>query len=185
MQALETAYLRAVRDLFGRIGELLGPVAAPIGVYIAGGAAVHWYTGHRVTKDVDAEFAARVLLGEVLINYLDDDGAQRQVYLDANYTTARGLMHEDYVLHARRAAMFDTDNLKVHMLAPVDLAVSKLSRWAPVDRDDIAALADAGLLRADELETRAREALVAAIGAGRFIEQNLREAVEAVRARQR
>lgn len=177
-----SAYLRAVQTLFERIGTAIGPVAVPIKVYVAGGAAAHWHTGARVSRDVDAEFGAKVLLGEeILVNYRDDDGSQRQVYLDPKYSSARSLMHDDFQVDAEPAPALSTPELAVFVLSPVDLAVSKLSRWSPVDRGDIAALAKCGLLRADALEDRARQALVAAVGAGAFIEHNLREAVEMVR----
>jgi hypothetical protein len=52
----------------------------------------------------------------------------------------------------------------VRVLSPVDLAVSKLARYADPDQEDIKALARAGLLDSTELRRRAEEALARYIG---------------------
>jgi hypothetical protein len=57
-----------------------------------------------------------------------------------------------------------TGSTDVRVLSPVDLAVSKLSRYADPDRDDIKALARAGLLDPKGLRQRAEEALIGYIG---------------------
>lgn len=50
---------------------------------------------------------------------------------------------------------------RAHVLSPVDLAVSKIARFADNDKEDIAALVRLGLTTADEVEQRATSALVA------------------------
>jgi hypothetical protein len=52
----------------------------------------------------------------------------------------------------------------VRLLTPVDLAVSKLSRYSEQDRADIATLARRRGLRAAELRRRAEEAIAGYIG---------------------
>ena len=54
--------------------------------------------------------------------------------------------------------------LDVRLLAPVDLAVSKIARLSDQDREDIAALARAGLVKAAALRQRAEEALGGYVG---------------------
>ena len=49
--------------------------------------------------------------------------------------------------------------LDVRVLNPVDLAVSKLARNAPIDRADIDTLAERGLIRPEDLSRRGAEAL--------------------------
>lgn len=50
----------------------------PIRMYVAGGAALHFYTGERTSKDIDASFSRRILLPEDLeVSYRDADGAAR------------------------------------------------------------------------------------------------------------
>ena len=50
------------------------------------------------------------------------------------------------------------------MLSPVDLAVSKLSRFDEEDRNDIRRLAQVGLLEEKEFRVRAGEALATYVG---------------------
>jgi len=54
--------------------------------------------------------------------------------------------------------------LEVRLLAALDLAVSKISRFSSQDRDDIAALARHGLIRAPQLRRRAEEATADFVG---------------------
>ena len=54
--------------------------------------------------------------------------------------------------------------VEVRLLSPVDLAVSKLARFAEHDQDDIKALAAEGLLNSKDLKKRAQEALKHYIG---------------------
>lgn len=58
----------------------------------------------------------------------------------------------------------DAAILDVRLLAPLDLAVSKLSRFASQDRDNIVALARHGLIDAPGLRQRAEAALAGYIG---------------------
>lgn len=58
---LETAQVEALRRLLQKLEHEISP-AEPMGMYIAGGMAVHLYTGYRTTVDVDVEFSQRVLI---------------------------------------------------------------------------------------------------------------------------
>ena len=61
------------------------------------------------------------------------------------------------------------------------LAGGAAVHWYTRARTDLAELARLGLIDAQRVERRAREALTATIGAGAFIEHNLREALELLR----
>ena len=63
---LGTALARGLRELLERLEDRL-QLKSPLQVYLAGGMAVHLYTGKRVTGDVDAEFGGRVLLPSDLV----------------------------------------------------------------------------------------------------------------------
>ena len=63
-----------------------------------------------------------------------------------------------------RIAGVDPRKLDVHLLSPLDLAVSKLSRFEEHDREDIAALAREGLIDARSLRRRAQDALPSYVG---------------------
>ena len=51
-----------------------------------GGAAMHLYTGERVSNDVDAVFSKRIALpNDLEVAYQDPDGAARLLYFDRQY----------------------------------------------------------------------------------------------------
>ncbi|HET9577655.1 MAG TPA: DUF6036 family nucleotidyltransferase [Usitatibacter sp.] len=161
-------YWKAFAQLMARIEAALGDYSGPpVPVYVAGGAASHIYTGARFSHDIDATLGRRVLLPRDLeVMYRAADGKLRTLYFDRQYNEAFGLMHED----AHRDSLpidvpgVDPKRLQVRVLTPVDLAVSKLVRFADPDRADIEALARAGLLGADDLRKRAEDALAGYIG---------------------
>jgi hypothetical protein len=175
-------YLEAVRELFDRQADLVQQNRT-IAVFIAGGAAVHWWTRERVTGDVDAEFGSRFVPDETTVRYVDN-GIDRIVYLDRNFNPMMGLLHEDYQENAVPVgnALGGKGRFDIRVLAPVDLAISKLARWVEADRSDVRALAERHLIDADELERKAMQALESASGINRaLVEINIREAVADVR----
>ena len=90
-------YVSAFRELAARIAASLkdvAPSALPIQMYVAGGSALHFHTGERVSVDIDATFSRRIALPDRLeVAYRDEDGAAR--LLAGSYTPpqlpARGL----------------------------------------------------------------------------------------------
>ncbi len=164
------AYVAAFSELAERIGAVLrdAPAASlPIRMIVAGGAALHFYTGERISRDVDAVFSRRIALPDDLeIAYADTDGAARLLYFDRQYSDTLALMHEDAADDSIELKLegIDPHVIQVRLLTPLDLAVSKLSRFAGVDRDDIAALARRGLIDAAALRERALEALGGYVG---------------------
>jgi hypothetical protein len=164
-KAADTALIKALTEIVARIAGPLtevAPTRLPIRMFLAGGAAVHFYVGGRVSEDVDASFSARMLLPEDLdVNYIDAQGRHRLLYFDRQYNDTFALMHEDARNDAVAFTLLGVDPrvIEVRALSPVDLAVSKLSRFEDHDRDDIAALARAGLISAVAVQQRANEAL--------------------------
>lgn len=167
---LGTEYGKAFTEVVSRVQQSLKgtqPEALPIRMYVAGGAAVHLLTGERTTADVDAVFSRRVLLDdEVSVAYRDADGRARVLYLDRAYNDSLGLMHEDAYEDSRPVDIpgIDRNLIEVRVLSPLDLAVSKLARFAGPDRSDIELLARKGLIDSASLRKRAREALGGYVG---------------------
>ncbi|WP_207918359.1 DUF6036 family nucleotidyltransferase [Luteimonas terricola] len=163
-------FLGALAEIVGRIAASLhgvAPVVLPIHMYIAGGAALHFYTGERVSNDVDAAFSHRIALPEDLeVAWRDADGASRLLYFDRNYNDTLALLHEDAYDDSHPLPLPGVDNavLDVRLLSPLDLAVSKLSRFSGQDREDILALARHALIDAAGLRVRADEALGGYVG---------------------
>jgi hypothetical protein len=146
-----------------RKGGYDGP---PVIMYLAGGMAVNYYCGSRYTEDVDAFYNRRLHMGPCEVNYRHKDGNPSFLYLDNNYNPTFGLLHEDHDRDAVEWTGIGNEKRKLHLyvLSPVDLAVTKISRYSPQDREDIHALASAGLFSADQLRNRANEALRGYIG---------------------
>jgi hypothetical protein len=161
-------YWKAFAVLMARIEAALGDFSGPpVPVYVAGGAASHIYTGARFSHDVDATLGRRLLLPRNLeVMYRGTDGKVRTLYFDRQHNDTLGLMHEDAYRDSVPIDVpgVDPKRLQVRVVTPVDLAVSKLVRFADPDREDIKALARAGLLSAEDLRERAEDALAGYIG---------------------
>lgn len=175
-----TALAEGLRELFKQLEQRLS-LRQPVNVYLAGGMAVHLYTANRVTTDVDAEFAGRVYLPkDLMVEVKLEDGTPQVVYLDTNYNSTFALMHEDYMDDSIPLDLGVT-HIHVHVLSPVDLAVSKIARFAENDKEDIAALVRLGLTSADAIEQRATSALAGYVGGEDMLKLNLSDAVRLAR----
>jgi len=130
----QTALAQALSNLFIQLEARL-KLETPLTVYLAGGMAVHLYTGERVTTDVDAEFAGRLVIPQDLVIDVEyEDGSIRALYFDVNYNPMFALMHENYQDDSLALDIGTTD-FNVRVLSPLDLAVSKLARFAANDRE--------------------------------------------------
>ncbi|MBU3595106.1 hypothetical protein ICN10_01675 [Polynucleobacter sp. 86C-FISCH] len=156
-------------------------LSKPLGVFVAGGVAAHFYTASRSTYDVDAEFSSRILIPQDLAVEVDmgEQGVQT-LFFDTNYNSTFALMHEDYL---KDSVPLDTglEFIKVNLLAPVDLAVSKISRLSDNDKQDIADLVRSGCTNAIAIEKRANEAVGGYIGNLKEVRQNIDSAVSIAR----
>jgi len=179
-------YIAAFREIAARIAAAIAGVPAaalPIRMYVAGGAALHFYTGERVSEDIDAVFSRRIALPENLeVGYRDADGAARLLYFDRQYSDTLALMHEDAHEDSVQLSLtgIDARKLDVRLLSPHDLAVSKLSRFSDQDRDDIVTLARRKLIKAEELRTRAEQALGGYVGSTDRVQSNIAQACRIV-----
>ncbi len=154
----DTALAEGLRELFKQLQARLS-LRSPVKVYLAGGMAVHLYTANRVTTDVDAEFDSRIFIpSDLIVDVTLEDGTRESVYFNTNYNASFALMHEDYLDDAI-ALDLGIEQIRLHVLSPLDLAVSKIARFADNDKEDIAELVRRGLTTADEIETRATGAL--------------------------
>lgn len=163
-------YLKAFAQIMSRIERVLGPKrpVKPLVVCVAGGAAMHFYVGSRFSEDIDAKIMARVILDpqDLQVAYRGEDGHARLLYFDTQYNDSFALLHHNAYDDARAIEVkgIDPRRLEVRLLTPLDLAVSKLSRYSAQDQDDIQALAGAGLIDADSLRRRAEAALPDYVG---------------------
>lgn len=160
----DPAYVEAFKALIQRLLRSAGS-KEPIAMYLAGGAAMHFYTGSRMTDDVDAAFSTKLLIpADLAVIYRDAEGKARSVFFDVNYNETFALMHEDAHEDAVRLPLKGVPGARIFVLQPVDLAVSKLARFADVDRKDILELARNRLITARSLRERAEAALSFYVG---------------------
>jgi hypothetical protein len=189
--AMPAAYAAAFAEIVARIQAGLARTvrtsprasAPPIAMYVAGGAAQMFYTAARVSMDIDASFSRRILLPEDLeVVYHDAAGAARTLYFDRQYNDSFALLHEDVYDDSWPLPLpgIDAKVIDVRLFAPVDLAVSKLARYAEHDQTDIAALARAGLITSNAVRERAEHALVAYVGDLRRVKTSIRLACELI-----
>jgi hypothetical protein len=164
-------YLEALKLLIGRIQETVRPhagrLAEPVRMFIAGGTCLAFYVNRRVSDDIDASFSRKIALPEDLeATYIDENGKSRLLYFDYQYNDTLGRMHQGALEDSAPFPLpgIDPKLVEVRLLAPVDLAVSKLSRFGETDRGDIQALAEAGLFTEQELRARAEDALIDYVG---------------------
>jgi hypothetical protein len=162
----DPAYVAAFRTLSLRVARSAkATVKVPITMFLAGGAAMHFYTGTRMTDDIDAVFDRKILVpSDSTVLYRDTQGNARSVYFDMNYNESFALLHEDAHEDAWRLRIDGMDAVRVLVLQPVDLALSKLSRFSEIDRGDILQLAKGGLITSNAVRQRAEEALPGYVG---------------------
>ena len=166
----DPAWLKAFATIMSRIDAALGTAKPkkPVIVCVAGGAAMHFYTGARYSRDIDAKILARVMIDpqELQVAYQGNDGRARLLYFDTQYNDSFALLHHAAYDEARPIAVegIDKRRLEIRLLMPVDLALSKLSRFSGQDQDDIRVLARHGLITAAALRRRAQTALPDYVG---------------------
>jgi len=170
----------ALKTMLDRLHESItasGYDGEPVVMYLAGGMAVHYHCGTRYTNDVDATFSKRLLLSgrDMTVTYSRADGKVATIYLDLTYNDVFALMHPDYQADSEEWNGIGNEDrmIRLRVLNPVDLAVSKLSRFSAQDRDDIASLGRTGRLTAQLLRQRASEALDYYVGDTRWIQQSI------------
>ena len=177
---MHTALAQGLKALLRQLEERLA-LQSPLKVFLAGGMAVHLYTASRVTTDVDAEFGSRVFLpSDLVVDVRLEDGTRELLYFDTNYNASFALMHEDYLADAI-ALDVGVPQISLYVLSPLDLAVSKIARWADNDKEDIADLVRLGLTTADEIEQRATQAIGGYVGGLPMLRLNLRDTVALAR----
>jgi hypothetical protein len=163
-----TEALRVVVDKIDATVRSGGYEGAPIDMILAGGLAMHHYSRSRYTHDIDASFSRRIILPvkELTTQFVGADGKPSILYFDNNYNPTLGLMHPDYEQDSKEWQGIGNEQriVKLRVIAPVDLALSKISRFSEQDREDIMTLAKLGLINAAAVRDRAKEAMKYYVG---------------------
>jgi len=171
----------AVKEMMEKLAKRVPAIhkKEPVNLYIAGGIAIYFHTASRVSKDVDAIIDRDIDIPRKLsVLWLNENGEFEELEFDKNYSDTLGIMHEDYDKRAIHKFTIDS-RLKVHVLSPVDLIISKLARFVEQDQQDIKSIIMNDLVDKDELEILARDAIkVRSSGRVETLELHLNLALE-------
>lgn len=156
---MNTSLINAVKEMMEKISKNAKSKKLPVNVYITGGIAIHFHTASRVSKDLDAIFDQNIHIpSKLTVLWQNEHGEFEELAYDYTYSPTLGLMHEDY---DRRAIFkFSIENkLNVYILDPVDLMISKLSRFGEQDQEDIKRIIQNDLVNKIEFEKLATDAI--------------------------
>ena len=152
--------LKALNDFLLMMDATL-PSNQNIRFYLSGGMLVYLYTGCQRTFYIEGEFNRKVYIADGLsLVYRDGGDKERLIRFNKNDNTRFNLMHPNYLQDAVLLPFKQLQNMQVHALTALDLCVSKISRLSPIDIEDIQGFVRAGYFSAEELDMRAREALI-------------------------
>ena len=169
---LDTPMSKAIFDLLSQLNEEIesqlsnATKAGAVKAYVFGGCAVHMFTNARGSNDLDVEVeAAEKLDVHSLVLELDNvyftdpnDGEMQLVMDDTFQIGITPVVSPDY---KNRAIPLNEGNQVLHtyLVSAVDIAVSKLSRCASGDVEDILAMYKKKRFTLDEFTEAAEEAL--------------------------
>ena len=141
--APDSAFTGAVRRLIRAVEATFPPgFSGTVRCHVVGVCAIHLYTGYRASEGLDVLFRPGLVLADTPVaTYTDESGRTSAVVLDRNYTDVLAVMHTDWIEDCWAWEQFG--RVEAVVIAPVDLAVSKVARFADSDRLDIAHLAGA------------------------------------------
>lgn len=149
------AQFAGLRELFQTFEDKIN-LNRPLNVWLHGGIGVYLYTGKRLTTDVDAVFDARHvgIPNDLALTVELADGASQLLYLDPGHNPFWSPLHPDHKQDALSLEL-GLKYFRFYVLSPLDLAVSKISRFSAIDQEDIKSLVAHGLVTAAETERRA------------------------------
>lgn len=180
---------QALRELLDRIA---GQVRADqvVDAFLAGGVATYLHlqkaggtlaASARYSEDADIHFGRSLVLGELpVVAYRDRDGGERMLALDGSYTIDIGLRHPECFDDAEFLFASENGRVRLYLLSPEDLAVTKTGRFQDQDRTDIELMARAGFLERESFRKRASEALDYLATDPAMVRLNIDEAAELI-----
>lgn len=157
---------------------LAGGIATYLHLQKAGGAAAE---AARHSEDADIHFGRSLILNELpVVSYKDRDDTERMLALDGSYTIDIGLRHPDCFEDAEFLFASNNGRVRLYLLSPLDLAVTKTGRFQDHDRKDIELMARAGLLETEAFRQRATAALDYLATDPSLVRINIDEATELI-----
>lgn len=187
---MKTGLMDALEELIERVAQSIRPDRV-IDAYLAGGTAIYIHLQRaggaaaseaRFSEDADIHFVrGQGLADDIVVRYEGADGQEHVLALDRTYSIDIGMRHPDCLNDADYLLDSRNGRLRLHILKPLDVAVTKVGRFQDHDRYDISLLARAGLIDADAFEHRAREGLEYLATDPKPVELNIAEAAELIK----
>ncbi len=187
---MEKDLKNALRSLVNRISDLIRAEQV-VDAFLAGGTATYLHLqkaggkpakAARFSEDADIHFKRSLIHTEVpVVAYMDAKGRERVLALDGTYSIDIGLRHPECFDDAELLFTSDNKRIRLYLLNPLDLAVTKAGRFQDHDRTDIELMAQAGLLKAEEFHTRATQALDYLATDPTMVRINIDEATELIK----
>ena len=166
-----------------KLSERVGKLKMPLHAYIAGGVAVNYHTGVRMSDDVDIEWSHRIAIPPDMMLFEvanpDDPADMIIVTMDGEFGDYLGSFPPDWKRDSIEICQIG--DIVLHVILAVDLAVSKVARFADRDREDIEALARFGLISSKDFQLKSTEALDYYVGDTTYIQYNIRDALELIK----
>lgn len=133
-------------------------------IYIAGGIATYFYSATRVSKDVDAILSHGVKIPKKLsVYWVNEDEKVEELVYDHGFISLGGILPEGY--ESRAYLQYEIDNkLKVYILAPEDLILSKLIRFADHDEQDIKSIIASSYVNKNKFKKMANDYIEVGVG---------------------
>ena len=139
-----------------------------IDVYISGGSAMSFYNPTRATLGLDIEVKSKNK--KVLIPSLELNNADmilpnmHKLYIDSIFHPRFYIMSKDYISNSIPIDIFkyEKDNIvtiKPYIISPIDLILSKLSRWSANDQNDVYSLIENHFVVKEQLKDEIELAL--------------------------
>lgn len=164
------------------LSNRLGGLSTTLHAYVAGGVAVHYHTGHRMSDDEDIKLSHRVAIPPDMqvfeVADPDAEGDYKLVTMDGGFSDVLGSFPPDW--ESRSPEIARVGDVAIHIMEPNDLAVSKVSRFQDRDREDIKKLAEEGLIDIKIFKERVEEALKYYVGDTTFIVHNVADALKII-----
>jgi hypothetical protein len=158
-----------------------GDIPKPVKCFVAGGIGVRCYAPVRPTDDLDVFFeGGKVIIPPNTTISVKTRAESRTLHFDHQYTPSFGLLHENFDKRAVPLVANQRGRLRLFVLHPVDLALSKVVRFEEHDRRDIAALARLGAFDGSAFMRLGEECVKTMIGNQAFARLNLKEAGDMV-----
>lgn len=156
----ERSIFQAARQLVDEASTgIRVPEGNTVRFIMTGGAAMALYSPTRTSNDVEGIFSHQLSLPDILVPYTDESGSVRVLSWDRNYSSTLGMLHPRYEDDAIFVAESKDRKIEIMVLSPLDIAVTKIARYADNDQHDIQELFTSGLIVADNLESRAIESM--------------------------